>query len=258
MSANPIAGVTVVELPCGYLLDGKLHTSAEIVPMTGMVRKMIARPETRQNPAKVIDTLLLQCVKSIGPVSRVKKDVTDRLFLADREFLVLAIRKASLGNTVTTNLQCESCNAKMTITVDLTREVPVKKLKDVEHTIEDGLVVFSIQDDSKGIDVKFRLPIGEDQHALSSLYRKNPIEANYALYQRCIISWNGAPANELDPRLFDTLPLPTIDFIDAAFMEAMPGPDMRVPIDCIECGREMILSMESSDFLFPLPKRERT
>jgi hypothetical protein len=258
MSANPNAGVVTVELPCGYLSEGKLHKDAEIVPMTGLIRKMIARPEIRQSPAKVIDTLLIQCVKSIGPASRVRKDVTDRLFLGDRDFLVLEIRKASLGDRVTSILQCDSCNAKLEVGVDISTEVKIKKLTDVPHKIEDKFVTFEIQSDNPEVNAKFRLPTGEDQHAVSHLYRKNPVEANYALYQRCLVEWNGVPSNECDPRLFDSLPLRVIDYVDSQFMEFLPGPDMRVPVDCVECGKEMILAMESSDFLFPLPRRERT
>jgi len=41
-------------------------------------------------------------------------------------------------------------------------------------------------------------------------------------------------------------------------MEMMPGPDMRVPVDCYECNHEMMMSMASSDFLFRLPKTGRT
>ena len=83
-------------------------------------------------------------------------------------------------------------------------------------------------------------------------------EANYALYQRCLINWNGAPAEDLPSGFFETQSLRIVDYIDENFMENMPGPDMRVPMNCNECSAEIVLSMESSDFLFRTPKTERT
>jgi hypothetical protein len=90
------------------------------------------------------------------------------------------------------------------------------------------------------------------------MMRRNPIEANYRLYFRCIREWNGKSQKEILPNIFDELRVDAIDALSAAFMEAQPGPDLREPTSCPVCGVEIVASMESSDFLFPLPKRERT
>lgn len=259
MSADlPVEESVRVELPIGFLHEGKLLTSAEIVPMTGRVRKVIARPEVRQNPARVIDTLLMECVRSVGTLGRPKKSLIEAMFLGDRDFLIMEIRRISLGKDVHSTLTCDSCNEKMSMTVDLTRDVPVKKLKEIEYTIEGNKVVFTLKDPVLKIDAKFCLPTGAHQNSVANLYRKNPIEANYALYQSCLIEWNGTPSSELVPNFFDSQPLPVIDFIDENFMATLPGPDMRVPVNCVACNNEMTVTMESSDFLFRLPKREKT
>jgi len=246
-----------VNLPVGYLSEGKLLTSAEIIPMTGRVRKMIARPEIRQNPARVIDTLLAECVKSIGTITRPRKSVIEGMFLGDRDFLIMEIRKISLGKDVHSSLQCDACGAKLSLTIDLNRDVPVKRLKDVEATVEGANVVFVLRDPVLKVTAKFCLPTGAHQNSIANLYRKNPIEANYALYQSCLLEWNGISSDELQPNLFDSLSLPVIDFIDEHFMDTLPGPDMRVPVNCAECSNEMMVTMESSDFLFRLPKKGR-
>ena len=258
MSADEVAGAVTVELPCGVLVGGKLQTIAEIIPMTGAVRKMIARPEIRANPAKVIDTILMQCVKSVGSVPKLKKDVADRLFMADRDFLIMEIRRISLGDTVNSVLQCGSCNAKLSVSIDLRTDVPVKKLEEMTYKIVEDNVVFVLEDKGLKLKATFRFPNGGDQHAVALLYKKNPIEANYALYQRCLIDWNGTPAEDLPAGFFENQSLRIVDYIDEHFMENMPGPDMRVPMNCNECNAEIVLSMESSDFLFRTPKTERT
>jgi len=247
-----------ITLPCGLFHEDKLHKDAEIIPMTGKVRKLIARPEVRQNPAKVIDTLLSECLYSVGPITRIRRDVIDRLFLGDRDFLIMEIRKISLGKIVTAQLQC-SCGAKLAVAIDLEREVPIKTVESVKDLkIDENSITFVVENEELNINAVFRLPTGVDQHAIAPLYRKNPIAANYALYQLCLLEWNGKPKNELLPEFFDTLSLRVIDHIDEIFMENMPGPDMRVPVDCIECGNELMVSMESSDFLFRTQKTGRT
>jgi len=258
MSAQGVPEAVAVELPCGFVHEDEVFTKAQIIPMTGRIRKLIARPQNRQNPASVIDTLLTQCVTSIGTITRVNKNVTDCLFLGDRDFLVMEIRKLSLGADVNTQLQCDNCGAKLGMTLNLERDVPVTKMKDKEIEVVEGDAVFSLVDEILKLDLKFRLPRGIDQHHIAPLYRKNPIEANYALYRACLLEWNGEDAKDLPMDFFDNQPLPVIDFIDENFMEMMPGPDMRVPVDCYECNHEMMMSMASSDFLFRLPKTGRT
>ena len=258
MSAQGTPEVVTVELPCGLVHEEDVFTQAQIIPMTGRVRKSIARPQNRQNPAAVIDSLLTQCVVSIGKITRVNKSVTDRLFLGDRDFLVMAIRKLSLGADVHTQLQCDNCGAKLGMTLNLDRDVPVTKMKEKNIDIVEGDAVFTLSDPMLKVDAKFRLPRGTDQHQVAPLYRKNPIEANYALYRGCLLEWSGEPSEEIPLHFFDDLSLPVIDFIDENFMEMMPGPDMRVPVDCYECNHEMMMSLASSDFLFRLPKTGRT
>ncbi|MBI4568973.1 MAG: hypothetical protein HY719_11320 [Planctomycetes bacterium] len=73
---------TQVELPCGIFRDGKAQREAKIVPMTGRVRKNIARPDVRKNGAKIIDAVLLACVREIGG-RRVDRQVLDELLIGD-------------------------------------------------------------------------------------------------------------------------------------------------------------------------------
>lgn len=245
-----------VMLPCGLLENGKLLTNAEIIPMTGKTRKVIARPDIRQNPAKVLDALLLQCVTKIGPFSTINKKITDRLSLGDRDFLVMEIRKKSLGDIVESVLECPSCKEKMDIKINL-NNVTVKYLKETNFKIDGDKLSIDITCEKPKFTAKFRMPCGEDQHAIAPFIRKNPIEANYMLYQRCLLEWDGQNVFDLSPTFFEDLPLPILDILDIEFFEALPGPDMRLPANCIYCNTEINAGLESSDFLFRLPKREK-
>lgn len=246
---------TTVTLPIGMLVNGTLVKDAVITPMTGNVRKIIASPKVRQDPSKVLSTLITQCVLSIGGTTRLKTDVVNSLFIGDRDFLVMEIRKASLGDKVNSKLKCGECGEYNQLTVDLSRDVTIKPLDEKNFTVLSDSITFEIKNKELDIDAVFRLPDGVDQQYITPLIRKNPVEANYALYRRCLISWNGDTSNVIDNDLFDRLPLPVLDYIDEHFMEALPGPDLQIPVECAYCQAEMLVSMESSDFLFRLPKK---
>jgi hypothetical protein len=253
---------TAVELPCGWLEKGKFDTTAQIVPMTGLVRKLLARPDVRKNASRVIDTLLLNCVQSVGPVTRMNAGNVGQLFLADRDFLTLSIRRASLGQYVNSVVVCGQCEEKIDLKFDL-NEAKVLKLKDLKYrmvgaTDEVAVPAFDLEDAELGVKATFRYPIGKDQEAVVNILKKNPVEANYKLYLRCLLEWNGEPAERISPTLFDEQSLPVLNFIDKEFMAAQPGPDIRQMATCPLCGADIRMEMETSDFLFPLPARERT
>jgi len=259
---SAVAPATEVRLPCGLMVDGELKRDALIVPMTGKARKMVSRPEMRRNPAKVIDALLGQCLTEVGGETRIRSALTQKLFVADRDFLLLKIREISLGSVVHSQVKCGVCGAQLDVSMDLTNDIKVRTYEDLvsdyEAKAEGGDILFSIADQDLQLEATFRLPKGEDQVDIAPLLDKNPVAASYTLYERCLIEWNGTPASEMPPQFFDNLPLPVIDFVDEEFTKALPGPDMRVPVDCVQCGEEMTMTLASSDFLFRRPQRERT
>jgi len=256
--ANDVTQSVTVTLPCGFLVDGKLQTSAVIKPMTGKTRKMIARPQTRQNPSAIVDTILIECVESIGAGTKMRKSIADAMFVADRDALLLDIRKISMGKKITSHLTCPSCNEKITISIDLDMDIPVKKLSDMDYKIEDGIVTFVIENKHLDYEAVFRLPTGSDQTAIAPILKKNPVEANYMLYMRCLQSWNDIERQDIDPEFFDTLPLNILDDLDSQYSEILPGPVTRVPVNCVYCEAELPMGFEGSDFLFPQQRTGRT
>lgn len=254
--------VVSVELPCGLMHEGKTLTDCEIVPMTGLVMKTIARPEVRQSPVNVTDTLLSSCVRRIGSIgssdtSTIKKQVFQKMFLGDRDFLTLAIRKISKGNIVNAEMTCDSCKEKLDIKIDLA-DVKTKKLSDIPHRLDGNMVLVDVKSDDPKFSAVFRLPTGEDQAAVSMIMRRNPIEANMKLYSRCLREWNGEGVEKFSPTLFDDMVTGMLEKVEREFMEAQPGPDLRQETSCPFCGASLIASMEVSDFLFRLPGKEKT
>lgn len=262
-SSDKVAG-KIVQLPCGLGPDseGKVHREAEIVAMTGLVRKNIARPDVRQSPSKVIDVILLACLRRVGPVTKMDRRTLDKLLAGDRDFLVLEIRKFSMGNKITSVVRCGACNEKVDITYNLD-SVPVTRIPDSGGDIEvvSGERIFTVSYTPEGVGepvtVRFRFPSGGDQSEASSLGNKNPIEANYRMYYRCLVDWNGKRPSELSPTLFEDQPLPVLDAIDKEFMRRLPGPQFGETVPCALCGADNTIDLSASDFFFPLAKGRR-
>ena len=69
----------VVELPAGLFVKGSVHRDVEITPMTGMTRKAIARKESRANPSRITDIIMLQCVNRIGPFDHITNKILEKI-----------------------------------------------------------------------------------------------------------------------------------------------------------------------------------
>jgi len=256
MSDEPKVPGTRVELPCGLFRDGKAERDAEIVPMTGRVRTTIARPDVRRNGAKIVDAVLLACVREIGG-RRVDRQVLDDLLIGDRDFLTLKVREISLGEVVSAEMHCGACREKLDIEVNLA-DLKVFPLKDGDwQASEDGTTrVFRIDLAKEQVQAVFRYPAGRDQHAILPVARENPVEANYRMYALCLEAWNGRK-KPFPPNFFEGLPLSTLDRLDEAFAARMPGPELAHEVLCEVCGAANPMSLEVSNFLFPTPREAR-
>ena len=242
-----------VVLPAGVMEGDKVVTSAQIVPMTGKTRKDIARADVRRDSTKVTETILQNCVKSIGD-SPIDRRTFQRLILGDREFLLLQIRKISKGDDVKYSMACGTCEEPFHGTFSITNDVPVYPMpKDVEVlTDESGvsLRTFRVKSDEMAIDAVFRYPFGVDQAEIAKSMRANPVASVYTLLWRCLISLNGSPQMDIPKNIFEEMPLPALDFIQGEFYSHQPGPDFSEPVRCPNCGAENQMVFQSADFFF--------
>lgn len=244
------------ELPCGLLRDGELVREVELTPMTGRVRKNIARPDVRKNGARIIDAVLLACVRSIGG-KRVDRQVLDELLVGDRDFLTMKIRQISLGDRVSAQMQCGSCRERIEFDIDLD-QVELYPLADGDGEIADNgrARLFRIENHDLDVRAAFRFPAGRDQHAIVPLAQKNPVEANYRMYLLCLEEWNDQ-AKPFPNSFFENLPLNVLDWVGAEFTARMPGPELEHEVICDLCGTANPMSLEMSNFLFPQPGEGR-
>jgi hypothetical protein len=89
-----------VVLPVGYIEEGngRVHREATLRKMTGNEEAPLADPKLRSNRGKLITALLGSCITALEEVEKINPTVIRRLFSADRNYLLLELRRLTFGD----------------------------------------------------------------------------------------------------------------------------------------------------------------
>jgi len=248
----------VVPLPCGYVHEGVLHKYAEFVPMSGGVRKAISKKSIRDDFVKVSDMVLRMCVKRMGSIETTSPKTLRWTTLADRDYLLMEIRRESMTDKLRAIITCQQCRKQIQVSFQLD-EIEVVRLEKGDYEIVNDQLCFRVKSATHKIDALCRFPIGEDQDQVVDLVDNNPTDAQYRLYAACLLEWNGQ-TGPFGADFFDELLVNQIDEFTKQFVDKKPGPVFEQLVSCPNgaCGSDIAFTFEGSDFFFPLPTRGRT
>ena len=241
-----------VQLPIGIFNGDFRYRNVTIKPMTGGTQKKLASKQVRSDPVKLINALLLDCVVSIEGQNRITNTVVNSLYIGDRDFLAMEIRKISRGNELITDIVCPHCKEKLRMTSDLSTDIGSVALEDVDYTLVDGVPQFTLTDPESDFNATFTFPDGNAQASVVKYIMKNPVEGVYALMLRCLVDWNGKDPKDVTLAVFDEISVTLSDYLMDNFQKNCPGPEFEIPAECSNCGNDIRLTMASSDFLFRL------
>lgn len=108
-----------IGLLCGATVDGVRHSTFSFREMNGSDEEAISRGDMRANPAKVYHALLERCVRSVGALDkkelgpRAWSDLMRRMYVGDQDWIVFAIRAASLGREIKISHICSSTDESL-------------------------------------------------------------------------------------------------------------------------------------------------
>src|SRR5215467_1470686 len=199
-----------VLLPGGLVLEGgRALRHATLRPLSGREEEWLVRHRQMPNAARV--TWLLQaCVLSLADVP-VTTDLARQMLVGDREFLVLQLRRLTLGDDVHAVVVCPACENRMD-TDFRTSEVPVESRPQTSSTLTARLADRII---------RFRLPTGGDQEAVVG---KSTETAGDELFQRCLVDDGGkAPSAEEKQTIIE------------AMERAAPLVELELDLTCPDC-----------------------
>jgi hypothetical protein len=244
-------------LPVGYPDEhGTLRRDVHLRKMTGREEAILADAQLRGNGGKLISALLASCITGIDGVDKIALQVARKLYSADRNYLLLELRRLTFGDRMEASYRCPRCHGSTAVDEDLST-LDVRHIDDhaaaleIHVTLKDG---YKDADGNWHHDLVFGLPTGEDEEVAAGRRDTNTARQRDALMARCL-----RQVGTLDPRKIQAMGVRIVAdlsmadrrTIQQALDAAAPGPNMTRTVDCAGCGDEFRASLDMSQF-FPL------
>lgn len=226
---------STVTLPGGYVTHtNEVITSAEVRELNGEDEEIIAKAGSI---SKSLATVLRRGIVKIGNQDATS-DSLDQLLSGDRDAILIAIRKATFGEKFPLIINCPHCNEKQNIDINLSKDVPVVKLKNKEDRTW-------ITKTRVG-NIKITLPTGAVQKKLMDNMDKTVAEINTLLLSNCILSVNDSPV--IGQQVALSLGMADRARILQEILDKNPGPRLgEVKKDCKACGEKIDLPLSLAD-----------
>ena len=217
----------VCELPGGLVLGDRRLGRAELRPLTGREEEWVTRHAGAAS-AHLVTKLLSACLVQLEDVP-VNSDIISKLLVGDRDYLILQLRRMTLGDRFAAVFSCPAC----------------KRAMDVEFHAQDVFVearpqtetVYTLDVDGGQRVVLYRLPNGADQEAVADLSPRDAVEA---LLARCIVpGLGGAPLTEEERAA-----------VIAEMDRRAPQIDLELDLNCPECGHSFTTPFDCTSFFF--------
>jgi hypothetical protein len=251
---NPRPSCGHYTLPCGYLdSEGVLHTDALVREATGVEEELLAG---RGDVLFRMNKMMANCLQQIGPHEvNGRVNIVSKFTAIDRYFLLIAVRRASLGDKYTVEAKCPQCEKAGKFDADLSR-LPVKPMSDPRTRVWTGKV-------PSGSTFKAHIMTGEDELWLAATKAKleGTAELTLALMAR-VDEWDGEPIQR-DPlhrtefnksiRKMAGLGLRDRSAIRKLTEQAEGDIDLTLDFECNSCGHRWKgdMNIASAGFFFP-------
>lgn len=241
-----------VELPLGYVDPaGRLHRGAVIQKMRGHEEALFY--DTSLSAGRLVTELIKGCLVRLVDGPEITGTLVSQLFSADRNFLMVQIRRITLGDVVTCRYTCRGCGADIAVAEDLGRlevrrgtESPLGATIRVE--LDDGYR------DAEGVihtAIELRLPRGDDEEFVTQMTGNDPLRARDALVLRCTQSFGTmrrATFEGLGLKILRDLTLGDRRKIYQALDDDAPGVNFRRTVVCERCGERSRTILEAASF----------
>jgi hypothetical protein len=268
---EPKSTVGLFTLPCGYLdSDGVLHTEVLLREISGKEEDMLASKKVPDQ--KKMNQLLIACIERLGSISdreRIAAAVPE-LLVGDRVFLLIAVRRTSLGDDYPYKDQCPSCEKESLMSIDLASiEVapmpePTKRIFDARLPskvatriwADTGELPPAEKTNPTGPTVRFRPVTGRDEEKFGQVLNKD--DALSKSLQARIELLDGKPPTVDD---LQALSLTERQYLrDEIFDRADGGVETTLDVTCPKCGHDYTRELEIGQmgFFFPSAARKNS
>jgi hypothetical protein len=238
--AIPKSSVGIFELPCGYLApDGELITEVKVREITGVEEDMLAAKNI--SGGKKITQLLGSCLERLGPMTDKPFLIqcARQLLIGDRSFLMMAIRRVTLGDDFPFTKECPKCEKESLFTVNL-GQLDIRKMPDPKKRVYDEVL-------PSGKKVRWHCMSGKEEEAMSKVNNADALSA--ALLVRLDMINDGPPGMSL----IKSMSMKDREWLRERFDETEGGVDTTIQNVCPACGAEFEdqLDVGQTGFFFP-------
>jgi hypothetical protein len=214
-------------LPGGLVLDdGRRLGRAELRPLTGREEEWVTQHADTPG-AKMTTSILSSCFVRLENAP-VDPDIIGKLLVGDRDFLILQLRRMTLGDRFAAVFSCPACQRAMDVTF-LAQDIFVAPRPQDATT-------YSWHSDDQRPPIRFRLPDGADQEAVAELLTDEAVEV---LLARCVVDDGGIPLTPAERAA-----------VIAEMDRLAPQIDLELDLNCPECGHSFTTPFDCSAFFF--------
>jgi hypothetical protein len=242
-----------IVLPIGYVDEsGRAYRRARIRKMRGHEEALLY--DTALTGGQLVTELIRSCLIRLGELPTIDSGVVTRLYTADRNYLLMEIRRFTLGDRLQARYACPHCGEAATVVEDLA-QVEVRRLgdddrvADVSVTLEDG---YTDRAGKTHKDLTLSLPCGADEEFVSPMVDRDPLKAQEALLLRCIKRFgtlSRAVVEAYGVKILRELTLGDRRRLqDALAGDQAPGMNLRRSVQCGPCGARFEGVMDMSHF----------
>jgi len=229
-----------VLLPIGYTDEsGRVHRRAVIRKMRGHEEALLYDPTL--TAGQLVTELIRSCLVRLGDLASVDADVVSQLYTTDRNYLLLELRRITLGDRLRASYLCPRCGGDVPVMEDL-GQIEVRRLGEGEALTDTTLQLEDGYLDREGTlhtELTLTLPRGIDEEFVSPMAAKDPLKAQDALILRCIKRFGTLPKAALEAygvKILRELTLGDRQRLHQALNGQMPGVDFRRSVRCGGCG----------------------
>lgn len=242
----------VYQLLAGYVDEhGTVHKEFTLREMTGKDEEAINKADLRGNGPKIASILLSRCVQRIGSITQRSAgaakwlQIIKEIYSGDQDYMMLQLRRISIGDEITYTNECPHCKAKLTtyLPVDEVGIVEFKGQRFIPFELPKGYK------DKKGVlhtQGIMRLATGLDREILIPLARVNPSKAETTMLTRLCKFDDGLP---VDDDIMSSLTVRDRRYLQDILQDSLFGLETEIPVTCDTCGESFTGSMNTSNFI---------
>ena len=241
-----------VLLPVGYTdAQGRLHKRAVIRKMRGHEEALLY--DSTLTAGQLVTELIRNCLIRLGDLETINSEVVTQLYTADRNYLLLEIRRITLGDRLLASYLCPRCGAEVSVVEDLS-QIDVHRLgedqcpDDIAVVLEDG---YTDRGGTTHKELTLSIPRGADEEFVSPMVDKDPMKARDALLLRCIKRFGSLSRASLEAygvKILRDLTLGDRQRIQTALNNEVPGVSFQRRLQCEPCGATFEGVMDVSNF----------